>query len=195
MRGFVAVAALSVVACGARSELDVPEIDDASALDVAHVVTHDAAYKADAGTDVDVPLSAFCAVTDAGPPASVCTVNVTVGAMVTQGGCYIDVVVHQGDTGTVSYACNDPSTWAAATFGTQTFPGSVNGTVVNVCIGTTYPWEDGAACGWARSTWASSQRIYGDVTTGVLTFTYDEQEVTGRSCDIPCTAQAIITVD
>jgi len=199
MRGantsWVLLAALFSVACGARSELDVPETQDASALDAAR--PRDAAHDAlpDVTSDVvPVPLSPFCLVPDAGRPASVCTVSVSVGPVITQGGCYVDVVVHDGDTGFVEYACDGTSTWAQATFGAHTFEGSVTGTTVNICIGTTYPWSDGPACDWNTSTWASAQRIYGDVTSGLLTFVYDEERIAGTSCARACTAQADISV-
>ncbi len=181
--------------CGARTELYVDAEHDAAAPDV-HV--HDAAKDVteedvvDAGPDVI--LSPFCEANDAGEPASVCTMQAHVGAVVTQSGCYVDVVVHDGDTGTVEYACDGTSTWARATFNGTTFLGAVHGTFVNICIGTTYPWQDGAFCDYHKSTWASAQRIYGDVASGELTFVYDEKQIAGLSCDIACTAQGTIAV-
>jgi hypothetical protein len=179
-----------LVGCGARTELDVPR--DASEPDVS--VVHDASKDVaeedvvDAGPDV-IFLSPFCTPPDAGKPEKTCTMQGKVGTIVTQGGCYIDVVVHEYDTGTIEYACDGVSTWASATFNGTTFAGAVtNGTFVDICIGTTYPWEDGPACNWKKSTWASAQRIYGDVKTGDLTFVYDEQQIAGSSCDIACTA-------
>jgi hypothetical protein len=182
-----------VIGCGARTELDVPR--DASAPDVKH---HDAAK--DVGEDVvdagpDVILSPFCTPTDAGKPEKTCIMQANVGAVVTQSGCYVDVVVHEYDKGTIEYACDGVSTWARASFNGTDFEGAVtNGTFVDICIGTVYPWEDGAACNYKKSTWASSQRIYGDVATGGLTFVYDEKEIAGTSCDFACTAVGDITV-
>jgi hypothetical protein len=184
-----------LLGCGARTELDVPS--DAGAPDVKiEDAAKDVAEEdvVDAGPDV-VILSPFCTPSDAGKPAQTCTMQGTVGTVVTQSGCYVDVVVHEYDVGTIEYACDGVSTWAAATFNGTTFAGAVtNGTFVDICIGTTYPWEDGPACNYKKSTWASAQRIYGDVKTGDLTFVYDEQQVAGMSCDIACTAVGDIAV-
>jgi hypothetical protein len=188
---------LFLAGCGARTELYAYAEHDAGAPD-AHV--HDAAKDVieedvvDAGPDVI--LSPFCEANDAGepPPSGICKVQAHVGTVVTQSGCYVDVVVHDGDTGTVEYACDGTSTWARATFDGTTFLGAVQGTFVNICIGTTYPWNDGPACDYHQSTWASAQRIYGDVTSGELTFVYDEKQIAGMSCDIACTAQGTIAV-
>lgn len=192
MMKLVWIVAVLATGCGARSELYV-DIADA-AIDVRPI--RDAAPDVEVvDTGVDVPKSAFCIANDAGVPtnpANVCTASLIVGAIAKQsGGCYVDVAVHEGDTGIIHYACNgDPSTWAAVTVGATTFEGAVNGTILDVCIGTTYPWQDGAFCNYAKSTWASAQRIYGDITSGKLTFIYDEQQVGGSSCDIACWAQA-----
>ena len=101
--------------------------------------------------------------------------------------CYVDLLVHEGDQGAVTYACNDPSDFATGVFPGGTFPGSVSGTTVNLCSGTTFQWSDGC-------TWASAQRIYGDVTSGTLTFTYDEQPIQGTGCEPPCTASGTVIV-
>ena len=96
---------------------------------------------------------------------------------------------------TIEYACDGVSTWASATFNGTTFAGAVtNGSFVDICIGTIYPWQDGPACNYKQSTWASAQRIYGDVATGAVTFVYDEKQIAGNSCDIACTAQGDIAV-
>ena len=186
-----------LLGCGSRTELDVPA-GDAGAPDVAKI--HDASLKDVAEEDAsdDGPtliLSPFCTPPDAGKPAKTCKVQATVGAVATQGGCYVDVVVHDNDVGTIEYACDGVSTWASAYFNGKTFEGAVtNGSFVDICIGTVYPWQDGAFCDYKKSTWASSQRIYGDVATGSVMFVYDEQEIAGQSCDIACTAFGDITV-
>ena len=177
-----------VLGCGARTELDVPR--DASAPDAKiHDAAKDVAEEDVVDAGPDMILSAFCTPSDAGKPAKTCTMQGKVGTIVTQSGCYVDVVVHEYDTGTIEYACDGVSTWASASFNGTTFAGAVqDGTFVDICIGTVYPWVDGPACGYKKSSWASAQRIYGDVTTGDLTFVYDEQEIAGSSCDIACTA-------
>ena len=183
-----------VIGCGARTELDVPR--DASALDAkVHDAAKDVAEEDVVDAGPDVILSPFCTPPDEGKPEKTCIMQGKVGTIVTQSGCYVDVVVHEYDEGTIEYACDGVSTWASAKFNGTTFAGAVtNGTFVDICIGTVYPWEDGPACNYKKSTWASSQRIYGDVATGDLTFVYDEQEIAGSSCDIACTAVGDITV-
>lgn len=180
--------------CGARTELDVPR--DASAPDAkVHDAGMDAAEEDVVDAGPDVILSPFCTPTDAGKPEKTCIMQGTVGTVVTQSGCYVDVVVHEYDKGTIEYACDGVSTWAIAKFNGTTFAGAVTGgTFVDICIGTVYPWEDGPACNYKKSTWASAQRIYGDVATGELTFVYDEKQVAGMSCDIACTAVGDIAV-
>jgi hypothetical protein len=177
-----------LLGCGARTELDVPgdAAPDAKKIhDAAHDVADDVV---DAGPDVII-MSPFCTPSDVGKPEKTCMMHGKVGTIVTQSGCYVDVVVHEYDTGTIEYACDGVSTWASASFNGTTFAGAVtNGTFVDICIGTVYPWEDGPACGYKKSTWASAQRIYGDVATGDVSFVYDEKQISGMSCDIACTA-------
>ena len=184
-----------LVGCGARTELDVPgdaSAPDAKARDAANDVTEEDVV-VDAGPEV--LLSPFCTPTDAGKPEKTCIMQGKVGTIVTQSGCYVDVVVHEYDEGTIEYACDGVSTWASAKFNGTTFAGAVtNGTFVDICIGTVYPWGDGPACGYKKSTWASAQRIYGDVVKGDLTFVYDEKQIAGSSCDIACTAVGDIEV-
>ncbi len=118
-----------------------------------------------------------------------CTVDVHVGAITpSMGTCFVDTVVHEGDDGFVNFACNgDPSTWAGAKFAKGEFLGSVKGTIVDVCTGTTFPWSDGC-------TWASAQRITGDLDSGTLSFTYEETPIEGGPCEPPCSAQGTILV-
>ena len=132
----IAFAALAVAlgACAARTGLDAPEEEDASAHDAT---THDASHPHDAGIDapivfVDASPSPLCASSDAGIPKSVCATNVHVGHItVSMTTCFVDLVVHEGDNGVVSYACNgDPSTWADAIFPDGGFVGTIAGSNV-----------------------------------------------------------------
>jgi hypothetical protein len=183
--------ALCLLGCGARTELLEPNPADASVS--VHDAHHDVHEEAppDAPDDVlpDVPSSPLCAVPDAGIAKTVCTNDAKVGIITSSmPSCYVDLVVHPGDQGFVDYACmNDPSTWALAKFPGGTFTGSVQGTMVDLCTGTTFPWSDGC-------TWASAQRITGDVASGTLLFTYEEQPISGTSCEPPCTAHGSISV-
>jgi hypothetical protein len=189
----IAFAALAVAlgACAARTGLDAPEEEDASAHDAT---THDASHPHDAGIDapivfVDASPSPLCASSDAGIPKSVCATNVHVGHItVSMTTCFVDLVVHEGDNGVVSYACNgDPSTWADAIFPDGGFVGTIAGSNVDLCTGTVFPWSDGC-------TWASAQKITGDLDSGTLSFTYEETPIEGGSCEPPCSAQGTILV-
>jgi hypothetical protein len=158
--------------------------------DAGHDVKHDAPPVEDAPDDVpDVATSPLCAVVDAGIPMSVCTKDVRMGHItLSMASCYVDVVMHEGDQGFLNFACNgDPSIWANAKFPKGTFEGSTSGTVVDLCTGTTFPWSDGC-------TWASAQRITGDVTSGTLSFTYTEQPISGSGCEPPCSASGPVYV-
>ncbi len=186
---FVAITSVAIVACGGRSGLDGPSATDASGSYDAH---HDADVIAvDAPDDVapDVPSSPLCATFDGGVAKTVCTSDVQVGALEPSSStCFVDTVVHEGDQGFVNYTCaNDPSTWAGAKFATGIFTGAVTGTVVDLCTGTTFPWSDGC-------TWASAQRITGDLASGVLAFTYEEKPIAGTNCASPCGASGPIYV-
>ncbi len=195
-RAHVAFACVLMSGCGARTELGAPITADASIITDANSVDahvadtgHDVTPIADTGADV-VP-SPLCAVVDGGVPQSVCTANVhVVNVAPSSVTCYVDTVIHTGDNGTVSYACNGSSSnWAVADFGAGVeFTGSVHdGTVLDLCTGTTFPFSDGC-------TWASAQRITGDVASGTLSFTYEEQPIAGTGCLSPCSASGTILV-
>jgi len=182
-------------ACGARTELGAPIGADASVADAhpKHDAAPDVAQPIDAAPDV--PSSPLCAAQDAGPPVDICTVSVRVGAIVpSMSTCFVDTIVHEGDVGTVRYACQDaPSNWAVADFDGGEFVGTATDDstgvkeIVDVCTGTTFTWSDGC-------TWASAQRISGGIQTGELSFSYDEEPIDGGPCEPPCTATATLIV-
>ncbi len=178
-------------ACGARSELGVPETGDATATsNAAHDAGLDAASDAERDAAQDVVASPLCVSVDSGFPQSVASRGVHVGHItLSMASCFVDTVIHEGNAGDIDYAFNgDPSTWAIADFATDAgvwpgaeFRGSIHGNVIDVCTGTTFPWSDGC-------TWATAQRITGDVTSTALTFTYEEQPIVGTGCEPPCSA-------
>jgi hypothetical protein len=179
-----------LAACGSRTELVAPEPSDAS---IADVIAHDAH---DAGHDVavvdviipDVGTSALCSGADSGPPVTTCNLSIKVGPIKKNVTCFVDTVVHEGDIGVLELPCGgDPSTFALAHFPTGDFAGGFQGNIVDVCTGTTFPWSDGC-------TWASAQRINGDISTGKLTFTYAEQPIVGHPCEPSCPASADVTI-
>lgn len=194
VRGFVVVA-LVLCACGARTGLDVwSQSVEGGAADVEG--PHDAGVDVQEEDVVVFTPTAFCNVSDAGPPASVCSTTLTVDTIITQGGCTNFYVVADNEQGVLEYACDtDASTWARATFEAGTFQGSFDGTFVDVCIGTTYLFQNGPDCQYLMSTWSTAQTIYGNLASGTLTFAYREAEIAGSSCDIPCTAIATVAVE
>ncbi len=194
-RACLAFVLASSLGCGARTELGSPIAEDASVVDAKladRVVDtgHDVTPIVDTGSDV-APPSPLCAAQDGGAPGSVCSVNVhVVNIAPSSVTCFVDTVIHTGDNGTVSYACNGSSSnWAVADFGPNTeFVGAVHdGTVVDLCTGTTFQFSDGC-------TWASAQRITGDVSSGTLSFTYEEQPIAGSNCLSPCSASGTLAV-
>ncbi|HEY1955407.1 MAG TPA: hypothetical protein VGH28_07335 [Polyangiaceae bacterium] len=187
MRAWVLPIFAMVAACGARTGLGVPLREDASVPDAHHPL--DGGVDAPIDAEPDVLPSPLCASVDASKPAVICAATVRVGAITIGGSssCFVDLLVHEGDQGTVSYACDGSSEFAAGDFPKGTFPGGVSGTNVDLCSGTTFVWSDGC-------TWASAQRIAGDVASGTLTFTYDEQPISGDGCDPPCTASGPVIV-
>lgn len=188
MRVFVAWLAIVSCACGARTELGAPAPEDASVVDATE--PHDAAPEEappidDAGTDA--PLSPLCTAYDAGAPASPCTAPLHVGAITPSSAtCYVDLIVHEGDEGTALFDC-DGGGWAEAHFAGGTFTGAIQNGEVDLCSGTTFPWSDGC-------TWASAQRISGNLESKTLTFTYDEQPIAGTGCESACSATGTVLV-
>ena len=186
------VLALCLLGCGASSELDVP----GPAVDASvHDVHPDAAL--DAGVDVAVPITfaTTCTPPDAAPPTDICSRGVVMGPIFQPAGCIDDYFVDAGAVGELEVACDGGSDWAAVVFAGTTFPGSVHGTYVDVCIATTYPWEDGPNCQFRKSIWTTAQRIYGDYTAGNLTYTYGDKMIQGHSCWSPCFAWGSVGVE
>ena len=181
---------LVLLGCGARSELYVPE----PAVDASF---HDAPHELDAGLDVvDEPITflATCNVPDAAKPDDICTTGLLMESIFQPPSCVNDYFVDAGATGILEYACDGGGNWAAVKFAGTTFPGSIEGTSVDVCIGTTFPFVDGPNCQYSKSTWATAQRIYGDYKTGTLTYTYADKLIQGHSCWSPCVAWGKVDV-
>ncbi len=183
-------------ACAARTELDVPDVVEPEPLDAT---SHDASHPTKDASEVDdvdtvdasdgAP-SLFCtAPPDAGKGHKLCSVVVTVGAVIPSSyTCFVDTLVKQGDVGRIQYECDGKLGSAIAAFDGGAFTGAVLGTAVDLCAGSTFAFSDGCV-------WASAQRITGDLDSGVLAFTYDEGPISGAHCFPPCTAHASIVVD
>jgi hypothetical protein len=190
---WLASVCLFLLGCGARSELDVtPMGEDAS---VMHETHHDGL---DAGLDVveePIVFLTTCNPADASPPDVLCTKTVTMGEFNQPGGCEnIHYFVDSGAVGELEYACDGGTPWAAVVFDGQTFPGTLQNDLVDVCISSTFPFQDGVDCASSKSIWQTAQRIYGDYTSGTLTFTYSNKVIEGHSCWMPCDSWADVTV-
>jgi hypothetical protein len=193
---WVSLVAVFLVGCGARSELDVPS-PTVDASEEIHEAGPDAIV--DAGLDVveePIPFVAVCHVPDAAAPApdDLCTTPIAIGQILQPAGCVNYYAVSSGETGELEYACDGGTSWAAVTFQGQTFPGAIQNNFVDVCIGTTFNFQDGANCGFSKSIWSTAQRIFGDYTTGALTYTYADEMIEGHSCWVPCYAWAPVSV-
>jgi len=192
MRAVATAFVIALAACGARTELYAPEEEDASVLDAAHDAPHDARDEdaiVDAGIE-DAPLpSPLCATFDGAAPTKICTDDVHVGFIdVSMSTCFVDLVIQFGQDGFVNFACDGQSQWANAKFPDGGFVGTIEGSTVDLCTGTVFPWSDGC-------TWASAQRITGDLDSGTLQFTYEETPIEGGPCETPCSAQGTILVE
>ncbi len=122
---------------------------------------------------------------DLGP--SPCMATLTAGTITANNpGCYVDVEVMSGQTGTLSYACGGGGISAA--IGGNVLLGAFSDGDVDMCFGTTFQFSDGC-------TWESAQTITGSLASGVLQFSYVEQPAPGQfGCDSPCTASGTLTV-
>jgi len=190
--GTLALAVLSAT-CGARSELDAPEPEDATDPDPPDASV-DAPVMDAPGVDAPVeppvdaePPSPLCAVPEAGPPgpdAGTCQKTLTLIEIVPSSpACFIDEVVSQVP-GELVFPCGGGA--ATATFGAHVFEGAVTGGVADLCSGTQFPWGDGCE-------WQSAQHIAGALDDGVLTYTYAEAPAPGQSgCLSACSATGIL---
>ncbi len=182
-------ALLLLAACGSRTALVVPEeAEDASVVD-GSVRRRDASIDREIAPDVlDEPIFNPECVADAGPPGpNACTGTLHVGTMqLSMLSCFVDTIVKEGDTAKLEWDCN-PSGNAEVTANGKTFHGTYDGTILDVCSGTMFPWDDGC-------TWESAQHFRGDPKSGVLMFTYSEMPIKGTGCLPPCTAFATVTI-
>jgi len=178
MRGFVLV----LVACGART----PIADESPIADAAEDVT----VSHDASRDValDVPASLICA-NDAGAVgANACTRTITLVSLTkSMSSCFVDVIPKLNVLGKLAYDCNGGNARASFSGDSRVFAGPFDGTMLDVCMGTRFPWSDGCM-------WHSSQEIRGRPSDGTMTFSYIEAPDNNMGCAPPCTATGVISV-
>lgn len=142
--------------------------------------------RADVG--IDAAPSPICVPFDAGSgaDAGTCSRGVRVTSVVKSSAtCFVDLAFEVGEIGELRYGCGGGS--ASMVFSRGTFVGGYDGTNLDVCAGTTFPWSDGC-------TWDSAQRAFGNMSTGALTFTYTEAPRPGAGCLNPCTATGTVEV-
>src|SRR5262249_10277426 len=138
------VSSLVIAACGARTGLltEEPANNDAGApFDSGR--PHDAGRDAPRDVSPDVlVLDPICVVPDGGVRDGACTKVLTVlDLQRSMPSCFVDVVIAVGQTGTLTYDCAGGG--ALVQFGNATFRGSFNGARLDVCIGTSFDWQDG----------------------------------------------------
>jgi hypothetical protein len=187
--GVVSVAVLLGVACGARTGLGVlePDADAGPDASVRRDAGRDAARDAP-DAEPDVVVAPLCN-PNAGPVgANACTRTLKVVSITkSMPSCFVDLVAQPGDNGTLLYDCTPKGNARVIFADPRVFIGTFDGTGVDVCTGTVFPWSDGC-------TWRSSQRIMGDPKSGTLSFTYTEEPAQGTGCEPPCTATGVISV-
>lgn len=97
--------------------------------------------------------------------------------------CFVDMHIATGDIGRLMRCASG----AVVVFGGVTFAGTTDGTSVDACVRTAFPFSDGC-------TWQSMQRIHGRFDEAVE-LTYGEHPTNGRACaSSSCRARAPIDV-
>ena len=115
-----------------------------------------------------------------------CRTQIVVGVVETRAGCEIDERV-SGQGATVTHNCGDGP--ASASFADARFEGDVSGGQLDMSIETTFQFTDGC-------TWRTKQRIFGLMSSGELSYSYEEQPDPGQQgCARGCLAQARVRVD
>lgn len=196
------VCAIAIVSsCGARTDVD-RGAPVARSVDAGLDARRDAPIEAfDAPGLPDVPLAPRDAppdardafVPDAGDPCDVDPGPLT-GALCSRAlfaeeavlscpGGFADVVA-AGD-GTLVSECDGRR--VLARFGDRTYRGTRTGERVTLCIQTEFDYVDGCR-------WQSSQRLEGDLGSGVLALSYRETPILGTRCFPPCSADARVLV-
>ena len=117
-----------------------------------------------------------------------CTRTVAVSRIEVSAGCFVDTIMHSGQTGTLTFPCEGDGE-ARLTFGKKSFAGASLGGKLDMCAGTEYPFSDGCR-------WTSAQRVTGRLATRSLSFNYGEAPKIGqnvRSCASACSATATVS--
>lgn len=118
-----------------------------------------------------------------------CTRTVVVSRIEVSAGCFVDTIMHSGQTGTLTFPCEGDGE-ARLTFGKKSFAGASLGGKLDMCAGTEYPFSDGCR-------WTSAQRVTGRLATRSLSFNYGEAPKVGqsaRSCASACSATATVSL-
>ena len=98
--------------------------------------------------------------------------------------CYVDSIIRTGAVGRLQQCAGGS---AVIVFDKGVFAASFDGTNVDACTSSRFPFSDGC-------TWQSLQRIEGPLRDK-LVFTYSETHVEGKSCaSSSCRAHATLTV-
>lgn len=172
---------------GRDAGLDAPALD-APTFDARHDAgaPRDAPLPSDARRDAPVPDAGDPCVVAPGPLGSPTCTTVLFAEEPTLScpGGFVDVVA-RGDGSLVS-GCDGVGR-VEARFGDRIYRGSRSGDLVGLCIQTEFDYADGCR-------WRSSQRLEGDLSTGVLSLTYREEAIAGTSCFPPCTADSVVRV-
>jgi hypothetical protein len=98
------------------------------------------------------------------------------------------VLIESVSTGTATLVFPCAGGNASATFVSDVFTGSVQGTLVSLSLVKNFPWSDGCE-------WQTAQQIMGDRCAGPLHFTYMEGPLPGQTgCESSCTGTADVLV-
>ncbi len=114
------------------------------------------------------------------------TLNVT-GSQPSEPSC-VDFPVQRGSAGTINYPCGGGP--VTATLGSVSFSGSVDGGFVSL-EGTEIIGSDRSPDGCV---WQTGHRIFGDVSSGMLSYEYTEIFIEGVNCWRPCTESGTVAL-
>ncbi len=179
------------IACGDRTGLDVSlDAVDATAdvFRLPDASRRDSSVVLDA-SEPDAGKATCAAPPDAGsaPFPNACGHDLKVVSITPSSTtCFLDLKLAPGTNGALTVFCDGG--YSAAFLGSGAmFEGNFQNGVVEVCRSTTFDYSDGC-------TWASAQRIQGNVASGTLTFEYAEAPIKGTHCASPCTASGVVAV-
>ena len=122
----------------------------------------------------------------AGGSGPSCSATLTVQPPRLRGGCVIDERVTRAP-GILTFPCGADGA-ATADFGSSRFLGNVHANIVDLTLITQFDFTD-------HCHWQSMQRIQGQLSSGRLSYSYQEAPIPGQQrCAPPCSTSTLVLV-